>query len=171
MSASTAQQHEDLREIREEGTDQAVACSLDCSPAVWRVFSSRRELGGIWEDENKPWVEVLAAVIRDDRGAEADSRNQAGADEEGSTVRTFMHDLDTSDISQPQAECVEDYCFNATLEKLQAGQKLPCKAWVAEGGDGWYKPAADWLPPHSLYDALKKPVSQERPGEEKRAYR
>ncbi|KAK5459601.1 hypothetical protein LTS15_003730 [Exophiala xenobiotica] len=163
MSAPTTERHEDVEEIGEEGRGQDVASSLDCSPAGWRVFSARRELRGIREDENKPWIEMMAAAImaEDDRGAEADSRNQAEPDEERGIIRTFMHDPDTSDISQPQAERVEDYCFNTTLNQLEAqaraGQRLPCTAWVAEGGDGWYKPAADWLPAHGLYAALRKP--------------
>ncbi|KAK5231762.1 hypothetical protein LTR47_007165 [Exophiala xenobiotica] len=181
MAVPTAERYEDVGEIGEEGTGQEVASSPDCGLAGWRVFSARRELRGIREDENKPWIEVMAAAImaeddpgaEDDRGAETDSRNQAGPDDERGIIRTFMHDPDTSDILQPQGECVEDYCFNATLEQLQAqaraGQKLPCTAWVAEGGDGWYKPAADWLPAHGLYAALKKPRFQWRKDRASRA--
>jgi hypothetical protein len=123
------------------------------------LFLTRRNIDGITEDENKPWMELHSEHARrcqDDHGDEE-------YDEERTLIRTSMDDQDMADIMSFSVDCFEKYADDGNRASLQAdvwpGKKLPCKAWVGEGGEGWFKPRAEWLTAHQLYQALKKPVS------------
>jgi hypothetical protein len=134
--------------------------------SLWKsVFSNLRNIDGIREDDNRPLVEVYNAVLTelDEGGSVEDGVDQAEPGENQNLIRLFLCDWDTSDAVMPQADTIEDYSSRASLDLLKAeswtGQELPRKAWVGEGGDGWFKPCAGWLTAHGLYKALRKPVS------------
>ncbi|KAK5547608.1 hypothetical protein LTR23_002361 [Exophiala sp. CCFEE 6169] len=56
-----------------------------------------------------------------------------------------------------EAQRLSEPELNSLEADIWTGRKLPCKAWVGEGGDGWSKPGTEWLTAHQLYQALRKP--------------
>lgn len=172
------------KSARREIMNSATHTSLESTPGEGSVeiegamaphrdplISTGHTEDGILEDEKGPWSEVPSTVgqcHQDDCGDEDSDDGQA-------SIRVFMQDRDASDVLLRQAEFVKNYASHANLESLQAdiwtGQKLQCKAWVAEGGEGWFKPCAARLTAHQLYQALRKPVRplSNGPGASKRA--
>lgn len=80
-------------------------------------------------------------------------------------VRGFMKDGDESDACLPRADKVEQYCFGASLEALQA-EKADVGgpvAWLDErscaGGKEQARRYRGPLTARQLYEQLKRPVS------------
>ncbi|KAK5554436.1 hypothetical protein LTR46_007634 [Exophiala xenobiotica] len=148
----------------EDEVEQGPGSSLDNSALLWTsVFCNSRNIDAIREDINTPLVEVYDAVLTEsgERESVDDDVRHAESGETKSLIQRFMHDCDTSDVVSPQADTVEDYSFRASLDMLKAeswtGQELPRNAWLGEGGDGWFRPCAEWLTAYDLYKALRKP--------------
>jgi hypothetical protein len=88
-----------------------------------------------------------------------------GRDLEDGVVRCFMKSRDESDACLPRADRVEEYCFGATLDALEAekGEEDEPNAWLDErssaGGKEQAREYRGLLGPRTLYQALKRPVS------------
>jgi hypothetical protein len=154
----------------EDEVEQEPGLFLDNSASLWTSdFCNSRNIDAIREDINTPLVEVYDAVLTESGERESVDDDVRHAESGGtkSLIQRFMHDCDTSDVVSPQADTVEDYSFRASLDLLKAeswtGQELPRNAWLGEGGDGWFRPCAEWLTAYDLYKALRKPVSQISP--------
>jgi hypothetical protein len=119
---------------------------LNLTPREWNpIFTTRRE-DTQYADENKPWIE--------------------GLDLEDGVVRCFMKSYDESDACLPRADKVEQYCFGATLEALEAEKGEidgPIIAWLDErSSDRGLERARIYRGPltaRRLYQELKRPVS------------
>ena len=87
---------------------------LNLTPCEWNpIFATRRE-NIKYATENKPYIEDRV--------------------EDDNVVRCFMKSSIESDACLPRADKVEDYCFGATLEALQAekGKVGEPVAWLDE---------------------------------------
>jgi hypothetical protein len=84
---------------------------------------------------------------------------------EDGVVRGFMKNFDESDACLPRADMVEQFCFGATLEALQAekGEINKPIAWLDErssaGGKEQARLYKGLLTASQLYQELKRPVS------------
>ncbi len=118
---------------------------LSLSPPEWSpIFATRRE-NIQYAVENEPLIES--------RGLEDD------------VVRGFMKDVDESDACLPRADKVEQYCFGASLEALQA-EKADVGGPIAllderssAGGKQQARRYRGPLTAPQLYEELKRPVS------------
>ncbi|KIW20657.1 hypothetical protein PV08_01234 [Exophiala spinifera] len=137
-------------------------------PTTWNPeFSTRRSVEAICDSENISWLElrerVLVAAAEGAQENNANCEDEADEDEEEeeSVIRVFMKDYYAPDFLLPQADMVEDYTFGADLDRLKKptweGHPLQCKAWVGEGGVGWFEASTEWLTAHDLYRALRTP--------------
>jgi hypothetical protein len=135
-----------LRRRKQNGVRSEPSLFLDRTPPEWNpVFATRRE--GLRDAvENEPFIE--------------------SRDVEDGVVRCFMKSYDESDACLPRAEKVEQYCFGATLEALEAEKgeiSEPTVAWLDERSSAGGKERARHyrgpLTARRLYQELKKPVS------------
>jgi hypothetical protein len=135
-----------LRNRKPTGRGSKPSPFLNLTPREWNpIFTTRRE-DTQYADENKPWIE--------------------GLDLEDGVVRCFMKSYDESDACLPRVDKVEQYCFGATLEALEAekgGINEPVIAWLDErSSDGGRERARSYRGPltaRRLYQELKRPVS------------
>lgn len=96
----------------------------------------------------------------DHNGDKKDSVNDDGC-RESSIIRAFMRDDATPDYLVPQIDMVEEFSRGAALHVLQTEQAeypFKNKAWLGEGGNGWFLSSPTWLTAHELHKALRRPV-------------
>jgi hypothetical protein len=118
---------------------------LNLTPYEWNpIFATRRQNIN-YANENKPYIQDPVA--------------------DENVVRCFMKSSIESDACLPRADKVEDYCFGATLEALQAekGDVGEPIAWLDERSSAGGKERARGyrgpLTARRLYQELKRPVS------------
>jgi len=132
----------------------------------WKAeFGKRQQLD--YKTENTPYFQWRAKSVEDDENPEAAEGESVGDEPEESFVRMFMSGLDESDVCQPQADKIEEFCSGATLQQLcaesdKSSLTLPPVAWLDEsgmkGGTLCSRPSRGALTARGLYHELKKPV-------------
>ncbi|KAJ9500399.1 hypothetical protein H2202_004194 [Exophiala xenobiotica] len=122
------------------------------------LFATRRNIDGCRKEENIPYIEVLLDVLDHDKH---DWGDEGSSDEYDYSLTCIDFIMNDCGMWPSGAYRVGAYLSKPELNSLQAdvwpGKKLPCKAWVGDGGEGWFKPCAEWLTAHQLYQALRKP--------------
>ena len=132
----------------------------------WKtLFAKRRKLD--YKTENTPYLQWWAEIREDNEDPEAVERHP-GDEHDESFVRVFMSPLDESNVNEPQADKIEEFCAGATLEQLYAedgegGAKQAPVAWLDERGMKGdilcSRPYRSHLTARDLYHELKKPVN------------
>nr|KAK5440177.1 hypothetical protein LTR18_008114 [Exophiala xenobiotica] len=141
------------------GEPTEVECLL--TPHWDTLFSTRRNIDGIKEDENTPWMEVLLDVfqLEDSKCDWVDEGSSEDCDYSQTCIDSIINDdgIWPSDAYRVGA-CLSKAGLNSLQADIWTGEKLPSKAWLYEGGNEWFKPGAEWLTAHQLYQELRKPI-------------
>jgi hypothetical protein len=133
------------RRKREGGGSEPNPC-LNLVPCEWNPIFSTRRRDVKDANENEPFIETREV--------------------EDSVIRCFMKSPDESDACLHRVDKVEDFCFGATLEALQAEKGEASKrlvAWLDERssavGKEYARAYRGPLTAARLYQDLKRPVS------------
>lgn len=136
-------------------------------------FLTRRDLRGIAAIENQTWIGWKSRALSngDDESGfsnpEIESDGPVCAEDavSKSLIRDFMEDPEESDVCQPRADKVDDFCCGVTLGSLINGDHIPLSphplvAWLDErSSDAKLPYNPSFHTARGLYYALKKPVS------------